>query len=224
MHKNINVVIVDDHPVFCMGLQKIINQEKDMKVIGEAHDVVTGFDLIKKTLPDIAIIDITLKDGNGLLLIHDISKHFPKVKSLVVSMHDERIYAQRALQAGAYGYIMKSETSESIIKALRVISRGEVYVSPSVVKDIVFKIVKKTNEVSPLEILTEKEIAVLELIGKGFTTKEIAQALHISTKTVGTYKERIKEKLQLENAVQLVYYATKWMEDPSSLGKKPTEK
>ncbi len=220
----INVVIIDDHPVFRMGLRKIINQENDFKVIGESEDATKGFSLIQKLLPDIAIIDISLKDSNGLSLIQDISRHFNKVKPLVVSMHDEKIFAQRSLQFGAYGYVMKTETAEVIITALRTIATGNIYISANMMNEILTTIVKKEYKYNPIETLTTKELAILELIGKGKTTREIAQLLHLSNKTIGTYKERIKEKLQLGNAAQLVYFATKWMENPLSVGKKPTIK
>lgn len=223
MYRTLKVVIIDDHPVFRMGLKKIIQQENDIKIVGEAEDADTGFSLIKKTIPDIAIVDISLKNSNGLSLIHDIARYFPKVKALVVSMHDEKVYAKRALQAGASGYVMKSETAEVIINALRIISLGEIFVSQSIMKDIVTKVIKKEYEMSPLENLTERELSILELIGNGKSTKEIAQLLHLSNKTVGTYKERIKEKLQLSNAVQLVYFATKWVENPDTIGKKTTK-
>lgn len=220
----ITIVIVDDHPVFRMGLRKIISQEKDMKIIGEAEDASQGFSLIQKVIPDVAIVDISLKDSNGLSLIHEVTRHFAKVKPLVLSMHDERVYAQRALQAGAFGYVMKNEAAEVIINALRTVARGKVYLSHSIMEDIVLKVAKKEYDVTPLHMLTEKELEILELIGKGRTTNEIAHLLNLSSKTVGTYKERIKEKLKLENAVQLVYFATKWVENPLFVGKKTTIK
>ncbi len=220
----INIVIVDDHPVFRMGLRKIISQEDDMKVIGEAEDAAKGFSIIQKVLPDIAIIDISLKDSNGLTLIHEVTRYFKKVKPLVLSMHDEKVYAHRALQAGAFGYVMKNEAAEVIISALRTVASGKVYLSQTTMEEIVTKVAKKEYDLTPLEMLTEKEIEILELIGKGKTTNEIAKYLHISSKTVGTYKERIKEKLKLENAVQLVYFATKWLENPTVVSKKTTEK
>ncbi len=224
MYTTVRIVIIDDHPVFRMGLKKIIAQEKGFTIVGEAEDSDAGFSLIQKTVPDIAIVDISLKNSNGLSLIHDVSRHFPKVKTLVVSMHDEKVYAVKALQAGASGYVMKSETAEVIVSALRMVSMGEVFLNHSIMQEMVTKIAKKEYELSPMEILTERELTIFELIGKGKTTKEIAQCLHLSSKTVGTYKERIKEKLQLTNSVQLIYFATKWMGKPSDVGKKTTEK
>ena len=225
MNKKISIVIVEDHPVFRMGLCKIINQESDMMVVGEAEDVHNGFTIISKLKPDAAIIDISLKDSNGIELVKDIARHFPVVKTLVLSMHDEKIYAQRVLQDGASGYIMKDKTSDVIVEAIRTILDGSIYVSEQIMKEIVAKAVKNEYGLSPVDILTNRELAIFALIGKGKTTREIAATLNLSSKTIGTYKERIKEKLHIKNAVQLVNEATRWVhETEENVSQLPTNK
>lgn len=215
-NKKIRIIIVDDHPVFRMGLAKILQSQNDFELCGEAEDVRNGFKIIQIQKPDFVIIDISLKNSNGLELVKDIAKQLPNIKTVVLSMHDEKIYAERALKAGAWGYIMKDKTSDEIVKALREILKGNIYVNNSIVTSIVLKAVKSHDQVFVHDILTNRELEIFELIGKGKTTKEISRILNLHVKTVGTYKERIKEKLKIKNAAQLAYFATQWIQNENS--------
>ena len=170
---------------------------------------------IKQHQPDLAIIDISLKDGNGIDLVQEIKKHFSGLPMLVLSMYDESLYAERALMAGASGYIMKQEAIASVVEAIRRVLAGDIYASSSV-KEKVFKRLTTSSQsgdsTSPLDILTNRELEVLRLIGEGFSTKEIADRLHLSIKTIGTYRENIKEKLNLKHFTGLVKFAVHWLE------------
>jgi DNA-binding NarL/FixJ family response regulator len=205
-------MIVEDHPVFRLGLRELINEEADLTVCGDAEDIGTAWNEIQKLKPDMVIVDISLKGRNGIELIKDISKHYREMMVLVVTMHDESLYAERSLLAGARGYIMKQEASESIVTAIRHILRGEIYASDNFMRNILGKYVHQKQKTSdlPLDQLSDRELEVFQCIGKGMTTKEIARKLRLSMKTIGTYRERIKEKLNLKNAADLTRYAVHW--------------
>jgi DNA-binding NarL/FixJ family response regulator len=167
---------------------------------------------ITRLKPDLVIIDISLKDGNGLDLVQEIKKEYEGLPTLVLSMYDESLYAERALLAGAYGYIMKQEAIPKVVEAIRHVLTGEIYAS-STIKEKVFKRLMNPHSVgskSPLDILTNRELEVLRLIGQGFSTKEIADRLHLSIKTIGTYRENLKEKLKLKHFTGLVKFAVHW--------------
>jgi len=162
------------------------------------------------------IVDITLKEGNGIDLVRDINKYDPSLPVLVLSMHEESLYAERALAAGARGYIMKQETSTSIVQAVRCVLGGEIYAGKNLMRSILSRFANRPETpLSPIEKLTDREMEVLEAIGQGLTTKQIAGKLHLSIKTIGTYRERIKEKLGLQNAFELVHQAVRWIEQKS---------
>ncbi|MDR3629785.1 MAG: response regulator transcription factor [Desulfocapsaceae bacterium] len=211
------ILLVEDHPVFIVGLKELINQEADLKVCGEASDVPSAWKQLQAFRPDMVIVDITLKEGNGIDLVRDISKHDPSLPVLVLSMHEESLYAERALAAGARGYIMKQETSTSIIQAIRCVLGGEIYAGKNLMRAILGRFANRseTPSISPIEKLTDREVEVLEAIGQGLTTKQIAGKLHLSIKTIGTYRERIKEKLGLQNAFELIHQAVRWIEQKS---------
>lgn len=207
------VLLVEDHPIFIAGLKELINQEPDLEVCGEAGDVTEAWRQVQDLKPDMVIVDITLKGRNGVELIRDINREYPVLPILVLSMHEESLYGERALAAGARGYIMKQETSSSIVQAIRCILGGEIYASKNLMRIILGRIANQPNSnISPLDRLTDRETEVLEAIGRGLTTKQIAAKLNLSAKTIGTYRERIKEKLGLQNAFELVHQAVRWVE------------
>lgn len=209
------ILIVEDHEVFRLGIKELINHEPDLHVCGEADNVNAARILIREKSPDMAVIDITLKNSNGIDLIKEISISHKNMKVLVLSMHDELLYAERSLQAGAQGYIMKQETSRSIVKAIRHILKGNIYVSQNIMGNLLNRVRTSQDflEKAPIETLSDREFTVLRLIGEGRSTGEIADQMNLSVRTISTYRERIKEKLQLKNAAELVRYAVRWVEE-----------
>ena len=210
----IKIIIVEDHPIFRMGMKEMIDSEKDLTVIGEAENVTEAIDLIKKKSPDLVIVDLSLKDSNGIELVREINNNYKNISSLVLSMHDESLHAERCIMAGAKGYIMKQEASESVITAIRHIMSDKIYVSPDIMSNILNKFQTQPNLVneSPLKQLTNRELEIFQLIGLGMSSKDIAIQLMISIKTVGTYRERIKGKLGLKHGEMLVRHAVIWAE------------
>lgn len=212
--KTIKIIIVDDHPVLRTGLAQMLNQEPDFNVCGEAKDTQEALEILHKLQPDVAIVDITLEGISGLELIKMIRAQYPKVAVLVLSMHDESLYAERALRAGARGYVMKHEATDVIINAIRAILKGDVHVSPRLATQFVNKVAEgdKNKPLSPIQSLSDRELEVFTLIGKGFGTRQIAEKLCLSVKTVETYREHIKNKLKLSDATKLVRQAVNWVE------------
>ena len=209
--KKDRILIVDDHPIFCLGMSELINTEKDLVVCGSVESIKKTSEAIERLQPDLVVVDISLKDGNGIDLVQEIKKEYA-LPMLVLSMYDESLYAERALMAGASGYIMKQEAISLVVEAIRCVLKGDIYASVTI-KDKVFKRMtsqQKTDGRSPLDILTNRELEVLRLIGEGFSTKEIADRLHLSIKTIGTYRENLKEKLQLKHFTGLVKFAVHW--------------
>ncbi len=208
------VVIVEDHPVFRAGLKELIETEKNLQVCGEADSTTTALQVIEKVQPDMVIVDITLKGRNGIELISELHRDYPDLPILVLSMHDEALYAERAFRAGARGYIMKEETSESIIKAINTIHSGEKYASARFMAKVLDRYLNhpKDSSESPIDRLTHRELDVFRLLGKGMTTRDIADHLDLGVKTIGTYRERIKNKLDLQNATDLIHSAVRWLE------------
>jgi len=208
------IFIVDDHPIVRKGLAQLINQEPDMVICGEAENAQSALDLLKKIKPDLAIVDISLQGIDGIELIKKIKVRDANLPILVVSMHDESLFAERALRAGAKGYIMKQEAIEKMMEAIRRVIGGEVYVSERVSATIVKKFIdgKAENTRSPMEVLSNRELEVFQLIGQGFVTRQIAQELNVSIKTVESYRANIKEKLNLKNATELLRHAVHWVE------------
>ncbi len=209
------ILIVDDHPIFRNGLAQLINQEDDLYVCGEAEDYQGALKAAKDLKPDMIIVDITLKDMSGIDLIKEIHKTDKDVTMLVISMHDESLYAERAFRAGAKGYIMKQEASESIVQAIRKVRQGGIYASKKMTDKILSRFVDGPKELteSPLQALTDRELEVFQLIGEGLSISEIGNRLHLSVKTIGTYRERIKEKLNLKTSTELLRYALNWVEN-----------
>ncbi len=206
------IVIVDDHPIVRQGFAQLINQEEDLVVIGEAEDAPGAVELIEDTDPDLALVDLSLKNSNGIELIKDLKKIKPELKVLVISLHDESVYAERALRAGAKGFIMKAEATESVMTAIRMVLRGEVYLSEKMRNHLLSSMTGggATRALSPTEVLSDREFEVFQAIGRGASTREIADSLCLSVKTIETYKSHLKQKLALKNSTELMQYAIEW--------------
>lgn len=211
-HKT-RILIVDDHPVVREGLAKLINQETDMTVCGQAEDAHQAVKAMKNLNPDLVIVDISLKETSGMDLIKDVKAKHPRLPVLTLSMHDESLYAERALRAGAQGYIMKQEAPEMIVAAIRAVLGGQVYISDKVTSRMVHKLVGSKDELSAtgVDTLSDRELEVFLLIGRGHGTRQIAEKLFLSAKTIETYRAHIKDKLGLADATELLQYAIQWV-------------
>jgi DNA-binding NarL/FixJ family response regulator len=206
------ILIVDDHPLVRLSLREFIRREKDLEVCGEAEDREQALTAAAETKPHLAIIDLTLKSSNGMELIKDLREQHPEVQILVLSMHDETIHAERAIRAGARGYITKQEATTKVMVAIRQILGGEIYWSERAAARVASKIAGPASGVqeSPVDCLTDRELQVFEMIGSGRSTRQIAAALHIDVSTVETYRARIKDKLNLKDSLALLQYAIRW--------------
>lgn len=213
------VFVVDDHPMVRERLAQLVNFEPDLEVCGEAEDSKQALERIAATNPDITVVDLALKDAQGLELVRELRQQFPKLPILVLSMHDETLYAERALRAGAKGYITKQAASQHDMTAIRRVLSGDVYVSEQMASRVLQRITRgaKAAMDSPLEVLSDRELEVFQQIGRGLGTREIAEVLHVRTKTVESYRSRIKEKLRLTNSTQVLQHAIRWVEDHRTL-------
>lgn len=211
------VLIVDDHPIFTMGMTELLNQEEDFVVCAVAEDIVSARAAIEKYSPDLAIIDITLAGDNGLELVKEVTGSKEPIPLLVLSMHDEQVWAERAIRAGAKGYIMKGEASDNVISALRKILVGKIHVSNSILTRILDKFQMKPGAplATTIDILTDRELEVFRLLGAGLSTRQIADRMKLGIKTIGTYRDRIKQKLCLKTAAELTRRAVLWTEKES---------
>ena len=206
------VLIVDDHPIVRQGLRRVMENEVDLSVCGEAESVRDARQAIKDLKPDALIADISLKQGDGIELVRDVRAHHPQLPILVLSMHDETIYAERMLSAGANGYIMKQAASEQFLIAMRRVLDGGIYVSEAVGNNMIQKFAAGAAYISanPIDRLSNRELQILHMIGKGMSTRETAHALNLSIKTVESHRQRIKRKLNLATGTQLIQYAVNW--------------
>jgi DNA-binding NarL/FixJ family response regulator len=206
------VLIVDDHPIVRQGLRRVMENEDDLTVCGEAETVRDARIAIKELTPDAVIADLSLKQGDGIELVRDVRAHYPHLPILVLSMHDETIYAERMLAAGANGYIMKQAASEQFLIALRRVLDGGIYVSEAVGNNMIQKFAAGGAYISanPIDRLSNRELQILHMIGKGMSTRETAHSLNLSVKTVESHRQRIKRKLNLSTGTQLVQYAVNW--------------
>ena len=212
--KAITVVLIEDHPMFRERLAHLIDKADDMVVLGEADNIRDGLALIRKIRPSIAIVDITLKGSSGLELLKDLRAHAIEVPVLVLSMHDESLYAERALRAGAKGYITKHAASSGVMGAIRRVLKGEIYLNSQYMSEIMTKLMSgRQASMSPMDRLADRELEVFELIGRGLTTREIGAQLRLGITTVDTYRARIKEKLNLENSARLRLEASRWVQE-----------
>jgi DNA-binding NarL/FixJ family response regulator len=211
------IFIVDDHPIVRDGLITIINHEKDFEVCGEADEAREAFKSISEIKPDVVIVDISLKNSDGIELTKNLKARYSTLPVIVLSIHDEFTYAERALRAGAQAYLMKEVVSENIVTAIRTVLSGEIYVSNTMGKRLLRKLAAgKPDTISaPMDSLSDRELEIFRLIGKGYKPSKIAQSMHLSVKTVETYRARIKEKLNLTDADELIRYAIQWVSSAS---------
>ena len=209
------VLLIDDHAILRQGLAQLINQEPDLTVCGEAEEAPKAFEAVGTLKPDVAVVDISLKGGNGLELIKNIKASHPNLPILVLSMHDESLYAERALRAGSLGYIMKEEAAESVLVGIRKVLKGEVVLSDKMQVRLLHRLVSGSLKQgsSPIDTLSDRELEVFRMIGEGRSTRQIAEELHLSVRTVEAYREYIKDKLNLKNATELVQHAFQWVHD-----------
>ena len=199
--------------MFREQLAHLIDKADDMNVCGQTDNIRDGLALITQTQPSIAIIDITLRGSSGLELLKDLRSHGIDLPTLILSMHDESVYAERALRAGAKGYVTKNEASTAVLKAIRQILKGEIYLNPRFMSRMVSRITGGRDiAIEPIQRLADRELEVFDLIGRGLTTREIASELNLGVTTVDTYKTRIREKLNLENSARLRFEATRWVQ------------
>jgi DNA-binding NarL/FixJ family response regulator len=208
------ILLVDDHPLVREWLANLINEEADLEVCGQAGNAREALELIGKLSPRIAVVDLSLDGSSGLELIKDIKAQHPKVNSIVLSMHDETLYAERAMRAGASGYIMKREATGKVLDALRSVLAGGLFFSNAVNAHLAQKLVQGAAEKSTLvEVLSDRELEVFQLLGRGYNTRQISEQMKVSFKTVQAYCARIKDKLNLANINELIFHAVRWHEN-----------
>lgn len=209
----VKVFVVDDHPLFREGLVQYINRESDMEVCGEAGDTPSALSALNQLKADIAVVDLTLQGISGLQLVKVIATQHKKTHVLVLSMHDERLYAERALRAGAKGYIMKQEAPREVVMAIRQVLAGKIYLSEALSKHMITRMVanQPLEGAAPVDVLSNRELEVFDYIGQGFQTREISEKLHLSVKTVESHREHIKNKLNLANSTEVIRRAIQWV-------------
>jgi DNA-binding NarL/FixJ family response regulator len=207
------IMIVDDHPIVRRGLVQLIQQEPGFKVVKEVESSSEAMRSLREELPDLVIVDLSLRDINGIELIKQVKAVWPQLPMMVLSMHDEGLYAERAIRAGALGYIMKQEGTEKLITAMKSVLKGEVYLSEAMARRVLGRMVagQPSTSGSPMDDLSDRELEVFELLGRGASTRQIAERLSLSIKTVESHREHIKRKLHLKNASELVQHATEWV-------------
>jgi DNA-binding NarL/FixJ family response regulator len=211
------VLIIDDHPVVCHGLQMLLKPSTGFSICGQADNIQDGLDLLRELVPDVLMTDISLNGRNGLDLIKEVRQFNPSVPILVFSIHGEDLYAERVLSAGANAYVMKQADPDILLKALNKVISGEIFLSEEMTNKMLRKISRTRNQerqaiTSEAEKLSDRELEVFELIGQGFSTKKIAEHLNLSIKTIETYRLHIKEKLDLEDTAELSQHAVHWVE------------
>ena len=209
------IFVVDDHPLIRQGLIQLLGEQENMEVCGEAGSGIEAAAAIDELKPDLAIVDLSLKDMNGLDLIRDMSGKQPGLSVLVLSMHEELFYAERALRIGAKGYIMKGGPLEEVLTAIRRVLDGDVYLSDKMTSRIMHRLVggQSAEPATPMDLLTDRQLRVFILTGEGHGPSEIAEKLHLSVKTIETYRSRIKEKLDLSSATELRRHAIHWVQN-----------
>ncbi|MBN2159451.1 MAG: response regulator transcription factor [Spirochaetes bacterium] len=214
MADSIKIIIVDDHPLVRQGMKKVIEKEQDLAVIGEAGSAEEAIRLINQQEPDLMIVDISLEsEASGLDLIKALRERYPRIKALVLSMHDENIYAERALRAGGRGYVAKKEAPSVIIDAIQTVMKGELYLSSRISMKIIDRLFqgRETSSESISELLSDRELEIFQMIGNGMGTGDIARQLNISVNTIESHRKKIKEKLGIQKGSELVRSAIQWV-------------
>lgn len=216
---NKRILLVDDHPIVRQGLAALISQEPDLVICGEADDPDVGLDRIEELRPDVVVSDLSFGGLSGIEFIKDVRARWPKLPVLILSMHDEVHYADRALRAGAMGYIMKQAGGARVIEAIRQVLSGQIYLSPEVTTQLVRTAIEGPHEASssPIDQFSDRELEVFALIGQGLSTRQIAKKLHLSTKTIDSHRSKIKTKLNLKNSTELVHHAIRWFSNADGL-------
>lgn len=208
----IRVLVIDDHPAVCEALADTVRTRPDLHLCGQTQSASEGFRMVTTSQPDVAIVDISLEDAHGLDLVQNIRAQYPDVQIVVFSMYDEAAYAERAIRAGALGYVMKSEPTQSVVEAIRCVMRGEVYLSRRMASRILSKVAmgRSSSPNFAIDELTDREMAVFQMLGQGHNVEDIADRLNLSRKTVETYRRRAKEKLGFDTVAELLQYAVQW--------------
>lgn len=214
------ILVVEDHPLVREGIALLVNREKDLEICGEASDAAEAMQAIRTGHPDLILMDISIRGSNGIELTKTIRKRYPHLPVLMLSMHDEMLYAERALKAGARGYLMKQEAPEVVLKAIRWVLRGEVYVSSAVSSRVVADLAdgsRQHGNRTGIERLSDRELEVFDLIGRGLSTKDMAEKLCVSPKTIEAHRSHIKQKLDVPKSAQLYHKAIRWVESNGSM-------
>ncbi len=209
------IILVDDHPIVRRGMAMLINEEDDLMVCGESSTAADTLLQIGRCQPDIAVVDVSLQGASGIDLTKSIKEQYPDLPVLILSMHEETLYAERALRAGARGFVMKQEAAETVLLAIRTVIKGNVYLSEDLSSKVLRSLVDGPGAEPDhfgVDRLSDRELEVFELIGRGYATRRIADALHLSVKTIETHRAHIKQKLKLNNATELVHRAFHWIE------------
>lgn len=209
--KRNRILMVEDHPILREGMAKLINHEEDMVVCAEAETAHDAIEMVDKHKPDLLLLDITLKDGSGLDVLKELKSRHPHLPTLILSMHDESLYAERALRAGARGYVMKGETPAKVITAIRRVLANEISLSEDMTRTALVRLGGGKREASTIEELSDRELEIFQAIGRGLSTREIADTLHLSMKTIASHRENIKVKLKLKSSSDLMKQAIHWM-------------
>ncbi len=209
MKSKYGIYLIDDHPLVVQGVTELVNAEPDLKVVGSTTEWTEALKEIPELKPDVVLLDISLAKANGIEVLKNLRIHFPKLQVLMLSMHDENLYAMRSVRAGAQGYIMKMTATEEVVKAIRHILNGEIYLSAGIAKQTMMRLVgrRKEGTMSPMDDLSDRELEVFQMVGEGLTTRQIAERLHLSVKTIETHKAHVKEKLNLASSTQLTQHA-----------------
>lgn len=212
------ILIVDDHPLFREGLRQMIERNRDLVVCGEVPDAVTALKAVAELKPDLVLVDISLGGSNGIDLIKSLKAKYDNLPVLVISMHDESLYAERALRAGALGYMMKHEPAKVIKAAISKVLGGEIYLSEKMSTSMLSKLIhgKTGSPASPIETLSDRELEVFQMLGQGKGTRQIAEELNLTVPTINSFRLRLKEKLELKNSTELMLHAIQWVRESGS--------